>query len=192
MRWLVASLLVVLVLLPNVCFGQEPQVQQRGPVKVVKTYQPERRLDFEVEVPAPLDQVWTALTTSEGLITWLTPEATVHFGKGGDWIAGFPGVAPGGGTILDFEKGKSITIAALAPETFPTVRKERTRAVFEVSAIGDGSKTLVHLSQTGWKPGEEWDRAFDYLAGGNASLLASLQQRFIKGPVDWAALMKKR
>src|SRR5579871_1622738 len=34
--------------------------------------------------------------------------------------------------------------------------------------------------------GEEWDRAYDYLARGNAQLLETLRRRFVSGPIDWA------
>ena len=41
------------------------------------------------------------------------------------------------------------------------------------------------FEEPGWQDGPEWDKAFDYLAGGNAQLLAGLRQRFITGPIDW-------
>jgi hypothetical protein len=44
----------------------------------------------------------------------------------------------------------------------------------------------VRLTQTGWKTGEEWDKAYDYLAQGNAQLMEILQRRFTSGPIDWA------
>ncbi len=71
----------------------------------------------------------------------------------------------------------------MAPEQFPHVRAERTMAKFEF--IADGSSTTVKLTQTGWKTGEEWDKAYEYLASGNAQLLETLRQRFVSGPVDW-------
>jgi hypothetical protein len=55
----------------------------------------------------------------------------------------------------------------------------------------DAHTTRVTLTQTGWKDGEEWDKAFNYLAQGNAMLLNGLRSRFINGPVDWKALMEK-
>jgi hypothetical protein len=60
-------------------------------------------------------------------------------------------------------------LSAMAPEIFPTVRAERTTARFEF--IAKGRSTRVRLVQTGWKQGEEWDKAYDYLATGNAQLL---------------------
>jgi hypothetical protein len=45
----------------------------------------------------------------------------------------------------------------------------------------------VRLAQTGWKTGNEWDKAYDYLAEGNAEILNNLRQRFMTGPFDWEA-----
>ena len=79
---------------------------------------------------------------------------------------------------------QQLVIAALAPDRFPTVRKERTRATFEFVAVTPDS-TDVTLVQTGWKAGDEWDAAYDYLADGNSELLNQLYQRFVTGPVVW-------
>lgn len=150
----------------------------QSPVKVTKQASPEKALIFEVAVRAPPAAVWEAFSTSAGLSSWLAPNAVVELRKGGDWMVHFPGGSSGGGTIIDFVPMKEITIAALAPDTFPTVRAERTRARFEFEAKGDS--TLVRLTQTGWRAGEEWDRAYDYLATGNAQLLEALRARFVK------------
>jgi hypothetical protein len=34
---------------------------------------------IQLTIPAPLTEVWNAFTTSDGLMTWLTPSATVTF-----------------------------------------------------------------------------------------------------------------
>lgn len=158
-----------------------------GAVQVVATRGAEKRLDMETVVPASLDQVWEAFTTSDGLVTWLTPGATVELRLGGPWQANFPGGKTGGGTILAFLPREMLAVAALAPENFPTVRRERTQVVFRFDAI-DATHTRVRLSQIGWQPGDEWDRAFTYLSKGNAQLLNALVHRFTSGPIDWKAL----
>jgi hypothetical protein len=45
---------------------------------------------------------------------------------------------------------------------------------------------VVTLPPTGWKDGDEWTKAYEYLAVGNAQLLASLHHRFVYGPTDWS------
>ena len=99
----------------------------------------------------------------------------VDLRKGGEWTAHFPGGKTGGGTILSFVPEEEITMAAMAPEQFPTVRAERTTARFQF--IAKEESTVVRLVQTGWKTGDEWDKAYDYLARGNAQLLETLRRR---------------
>jgi uncharacterized protein YndB with AHSA1/START domain len=144
----------------------------------------EKMLRVEVTVPAPRAEVWKAFATSEGLSSWLAPNSNVELRPGGEWMVHFPGGSTGGGNIVSFVPGKQIVIAALAPDKFPTVRAERTTARFELEDHGTG--TLVRLTQTGWKDGDEWDRAYEYLTAGNAQLLATLHRRFVSGPIDWS------
>jgi uncharacterized protein YndB with AHSA1/START domain len=145
---------------------------------------PEKMLRVEITVPAPRAEVWKAFATSEGLSTWLAPNSNVELRKGGEWMVHFPGGSTGGGTIVSFVPEKEIVLSALAPDQFPTVRAERTTARFELEDHGKG--TLVRLTQTGWKDGDEWDRAYEYLTAGNAQLLATLHRRFVSGPIDWS------
>jgi len=156
----------------------------QSPVRVVTQSEPEKALIFEVTIPAPRAAVWRAFSTSDGLSTWLTPGAVVDLRQGGEWTAHFPGGKTGGGTIVNFVPEQEMTLAAMAPEQFPTVRATRTIARFQF--FTDGESTRVRLVQTGWKTGEEWDRAYDYLAKGNAQLLVTLHRRFVSGPIDWA------
>jgi uncharacterized protein YndB with AHSA1/START domain len=152
-------------------------------VKVIRQAKPEKALILELSIPATQDEVWKAFTTSEGLSTWLTPGAVVDLRNGGEWTAHYPGGHTGGGTILSFTPRQELTLAAMAPEQFPNVRSQRTTAKFEF--IPQGSSTLVRLTQTGWKTGDEWDKAYDYLDKGNAQLLWTLHRRFVSGPIDW-------
>ncbi len=149
----------------------------------IKAAAADKVLVIEVVVPAAIGEVWKAFTTSEGLSTWLTPGAVVDLREGGEWTAHFPGGSTGGGTILSFIPEKELVLSALAPDRFPTVRATRTRARFQFESKGDS--TVVRLTQTGWKEGEEWVKAYEYLMVGNAQLLATLHHRFVSGPIVW-------
>src|SRR5712691_385216 len=96
------------------------------PVKAVAA--DDKVLVLEVTVPAPLNAVWEAFTSSAGLSTWLTPGAVVDLKEGGEWTAHFPGGSTGGGTILSFVPEKELVLSAMAPDKFPTVRATRTKA----------------------------------------------------------------
>jgi hypothetical protein len=43
-----------------------------------------QKLVIELEVPAPVSEVWRAFSTSGGLSTWLTPNAVVDLRPGGE------------------------------------------------------------------------------------------------------------
>lgn len=148
-----------------------------------KAFAPPQQFVIEVEVPAAVGEVWHAFATSEGLSTWLFPNATVDLRPGGDWIVRFPSGSTGGGTIVSFVPEKELVIAAMAPEKFPTVRAERTRAAFTFEPRGNA--TVVRLTQSGWRSGDEWTKAYEYLVAGNAQLMAMLHKRFVDGPTDW-------
>jgi uncharacterized protein YndB with AHSA1/START domain len=165
------------LLLTFACALTVPLYSSAAPVATDKT------LVIEVTVPAPPDAVWQAFSTSEGLSTWLTPNATVDLRLGGEWTARFPGGSTGGGTIISFVPGKELVLSALAPDRFPTVRAQRTQVVFDFEPHGSG--TLIRLTQTGWQEGPEWDRAYEYLLAGNGQLLGTLHRRFVSGPIDW-------
>ncbi len=174
-----------IVVLLGILLGQA--TQQIGNVTVVKVATPRKELQFSVVVPASVNDVWAAFSTSAGLKTWLWSDAAVDLRNDGDWIVHYPGGKTGGGTIVSFEPGKRMTMRAMAPEQFPTVRKERTTAVFGFEAV-DASHTKVTLVQYGWKEGKEWDDAYEYLSTGNAQLLEQLRTRFVKGPIDWTKM----
>ena len=163
------------------CGADQEKVE--SPVKVARVNVPEKALKFEVVVPATVEEVWTAFTTNAGLATWLWKDVTVELRKEGEWTVHFPGGSTGGGTIVDFTPQRRLVMRALCPERFPTVRRERTTAVFEFQPV-DGN-TRVTLTQTGWQQGKEWDDAYEYLASGNAQLLGQLLKRFTSGPIQW-------
>lgn len=154
------------------------------PVTVTRVDAPAKALIFEVVVPASRTAVWKAFSDSTELSTWLTPGAVVDLRRGGEFTARYPGGRTGGGHIVDFTPEQELIVTAMAPEQFPTVRSERTTAIFQLVARGE-SATLVRLVQTGWKQGQEWDKAYEYLAKGNATLLTTLQKRFTTGPIPW-------
>jgi uncharacterized protein YndB with AHSA1/START domain len=158
-------------------------VLAQSPANIPPAVGTNQALVIEVMIPAPISEVWKAFSTSQGLSTWLTPNAVVELREGGEWTAHFPGGSTGGGTIVSFVPEKELVLSALAPDKFPTVRATRTRAKFSFEAKGDA--TVVRLTQTGWKDGEEWVKAYEYLTVGNAQLLATLHHRFVNGPIDW-------
>ena len=134
-----------------------------SPVSTQRMATPQKALQFEVVVPASLDDVWQAMSTKAGLETWLWRDTRVDLRPGGDWLVLYTPTATGGGTIESFTPDVTFRLAAAGP-----------------------TATRVTLVQTGWQPGAEWDAAYDYLEKGNAQLLMQLHRRFTTGPLDWS------
>ena len=100
------------LLLPMLLLSLVPArlaVGQTEPTNAV--HEPPKQLVIELEVPAPVSEVWKAFSTSEGLSTWLFPHATVDLKPGGDWLVRFPGGSTGGGTIVSFVPEKELVIS---------------------------------------------------------------------------------
>jgi uncharacterized protein YndB with AHSA1/START domain len=174
-------------MLPFLALVASLVLSQASPVSVEKVTTPEKALRFEVVVPASIDEVWDAFGTKAGMETWIWREARVDLRPGGEWTVVYTPTATGGGTIVSLAPKKQIVMKAMAPEQFPTVRKERTTATWGFESLGPKS-TRVTLVQTGWKAGKEWDDAYEYLSKGNAQLLTQLQRRFVSGPIDWSKM----
>ena len=149
-----------------------------------------RKLEWEVYLPATPTEVWDSWTTESGLVEWAGPGAFIDLRVGGAWEVHFEPDRPKGqrgsdaNEIVDLEPGRMLRLAAGAPPDFPTVRAEKTDFAVMLEQAGIGH-TKVTVIQSGWGQGEEWDRAFDYLAGANAEWLSWLVRRYDTGPLEW-------
>jgi uncharacterized protein YndB with AHSA1/START domain len=151
----------------------------------------ERAIDKSVEVPASLDAVWAAWTTSEGIQTFFAPEAQVEAKVGGAFHIHIDPGAPAGSKgaddmrFLALQPKKMISFDWNAPPSLPEARQQRTFVVVRFEAVSDNT-TRVTLHHTGWGEGGEWDRAYAYFDRAWGGVLGNLKERFEKGPRDWA------
>lgn len=156
----------------------------------------ERAIRATVIVPATLDEVWAAWTTTEGVKTFLGPEANVEARVDGPFEVFYnPYAAPGmkgadGMRILSIQDRKMITFTWNAPPTVPEVRKQRTYVTVRMRSTGE-KRTEVTLYHGGWGEGGEWDRAFIYFEKSWPNVLRALETRFTKGPIDWSEWLKR-
>jgi uncharacterized protein YndB with AHSA1/START domain len=151
----------------------------------------ERAIDKSVEVPASLDAVWAAWTTSEGIQTFFAPEAHVDAKVGGAFHIHIDPGAPAGlkgaddMRFLAVQPKTMISFDWNAPPSLPEARQQRTFVIVRFTALNDNN-TRVTLHHTGWGEGGEWDKTFIYFDRAWGTVLGSLKERFEKGPRDWA------
>ena len=156
----------------------------------------ERAIRYAVVVPAPLDDVWAAWTTTEGIKSFFAPDAKVEARVDGPFEVymnpfGVPGMKGADGMrFLAIQDRRMISFTWNAPPSMPEVRKQRTYVTVRFKPTGEKT-TEVTLYHGGWGDGPEWDRAFAYFEKAWTNVLGSLEERFAKGPVDWTDWLKR-
>ena len=160
----------------------------------------ERRLFKEVVVKAPVEDVWKAWTTAEGIQSFFAPEAVVQPRPDGAFHLHFNPYAPPGlkgaddMRVMALQDQRLLSFTWNAPPHLPEVRSQRTFVTVRMEPAGAG-ETRVGIHHSGWGDGGQWEQAYDYFDKAWVNVLASLQKRFVEGPVDWApwlAQMKAR
>ena len=160
--------MVALALLPSVCRAQD-----------------DNRLVHEGIVNAPLDQVWAAFTTREGLESWMVAHAEIELKVGGRMKTCYD---PKGtvddakaieNTILSYEPMRMLSFKVTkAPQGFPfpsAITNMWTVVYFE--AQGEKA-TRVREVSLGFSSDDESKRMREFFNRGNAITLEGLQKRF--------------
>lgn len=152
---------------------------------------PERVLRVEVTVNAPVEAVWKVWSAAEGVQTFLAQKANIEFKIGGPYEIYFnpadERMSTKGCKLLSYAPREMISFQWILPgDLFPQLRKTPTWVVVQMRPAGAG-RTAVTISQLGWGHTPEWDRAYAHMEKGWQMAAAMLQQRFDRGPIDWAA-----
>ncbi len=150
----------------------------------------ERMLSKHATVKAPLDAVWNAWTTTEGVKTFFAPDARVEARPGGPFEIYMNPYAESGMKgaddmrVLAVQDRRMISYTWNAPPSLPEARKQHTVMIVRFKPAGEG-ETEVTMTHVGWGDGGEWDKAYAYFDNAWDKVLANLQKRFVSGPLDW-------
>jgi uncharacterized protein YndB with AHSA1/START domain len=157
----------------------------------------ERAIHKEVRVEAPVDAVWRAWTTTEGVKSFLAPDAHVEARVLGPFRIYFNPFAPAGqkgeddGMFLALQDRRMLSFTWSAPPHLPEARAQRTYVTVRLQELGE-SATQVHVYHGGWGDGGEWEDAYAYFDRAWVQVLASLQKRFASGqPMDWTPYLER-
>ena len=190
--WIVLIIIVVGLAAPQAIFNAYPDTSRAEENTGEEKWYLETPLAIRkaVVVPASVDKVWEAWTTTEGVTTFFAPKASVELAVFGDYEMYFdPGQPKGqqgseGCKILSFIAGEMLSFTWNAPLSMPTVRQARTWVVLHFYTH-EGNQTRITLTHVGWKMGEEWQKALQYFDRAWEVVLGRLQYRFLEGPIDW-------
>jgi uncharacterized protein YndB with AHSA1/START domain len=152
----------------------------------------ERVLRHEVTVNCGLADIWNAITTSEGLMTFMAPVVHVELKTGGVFDSNYrvgsklgdPGTIHN--KVLNYIPMEMFSIQVGLTDQFPQGPRE-AGTLFAVLTFKDAgaSQVLATISMLGWGKGEDWDQVYHFFDRGNAYTLAELARRFEQGPKVW-------
>lgn len=135
-------------------------------------------------VPASIDEVWAAFTSTSGVEAWMVPVAEVDFRIGGTLKTNYDRAAGIGGPgtivhhILAYEPRRMIAMRFDAPENAAVAKiAEATWWLVRLDPI-DLTRTRVTISHCGFGAGPEWEQARTHFARGNAWTLQQLKKHF--------------
>ncbi|MGH7537787.1 MAG: SRPBCC family protein [Gemmatimonadales bacterium] len=150
-----------------------------------------RAIRYRVDVAAAPDSVWQAWTSPDHVREWFAPAARIELRPLGRFEILFAPDAPPGqrgaenNLVLAVQPPRLLSFTWDAPPHLPEAREQRTSVTIRLQPLGSG-QTRVWFEQTGWGDGGQWDQAFQYFMEAWKSVLALLQYRFARGPVDWS------
>jgi len=140
-------------------------------------------LTKEIVVQAPLDDVWHAWTTTDGL-QYISGKSNVELRIGGpyEWFLDLEPDEHGkrggqGSHVLAFLPQKMIAFSWTFPPSIPELRNadERTQVVVLFDEVSDG-QVHVSLYAHGWQESEPWQRGWDYFDRAWGAVLNALKQ----------------
>jgi WD40 repeat protein/uncharacterized protein YndB with AHSA1/START domain len=143
-----------------------------------------RILRKEVVVEAPVDVVWHAWTTEDGIASFFSPGSKIELDLGGAYEIYMGMEEPDesgrrgseGCKLLSFIPRQMLAFEWSFPPKVMTLRKAdaKTQVVLLFDAI-DAGKTRVRFAQLGWKNGEDWDAGYAYFDKAWSHVMSQLQ-----------------
>ena len=157
---------------------------------------PERLIEKQGVVKAPIADVWKAWTTREGIRSFFAPDANVDLRPGGLYEMYMnPFAEPGmrgadDMRVMAVQEPTMLTFTWNAPPSNPEIRKQRTMVIVRLKSLDDAS-TEVTIHHLGWGESEKWDEAYRYFDRAWGNVLANLQKRFTEGPIDFTPFLEQ-
>jgi uncharacterized protein YndB with AHSA1/START domain len=139
----------------------------------------------EAIIEAPVEAVWSAWSTAEGLRAWLAPHADIEMRPGGLMRTNYRAQGSLGdastieNTVLSFDPGRMLSFrVARTPEGFPFPEAiQHMWTVIYLEPADDGH-SRVRVVGLGFGPDEQSQRMRDFFQRGNDATLRQLQDHF--------------
>jgi uncharacterized protein YndB with AHSA1/START domain len=135
-------------------------------------------LKVEVVVSAPLNDVWSAWTSSEGVKSWFSPDAKIDPRPGGAFELYFdPANHEHESTkdcvFTEIEHGSSLSFTWKGPGQFAQLMNDPSKV--KVTFHDVSGLTRVIVNHGGWRDGDDWAEAREWHLQAWKDVLASLK-----------------
>jgi len=123
-----------------------------------------RQFETSLEIAAPRDLVWKALSQASELVRWFAGDARVEPGVGGSvhWI--WPGLHDWKQTVEVWDEGRRLRTRYDSP--VDDGHGGKVPLFMEFTLEGEGGTTNLRLVHSGFGPGAEFDGEFDGISQG--------------------------
>jgi uncharacterized protein YndB with AHSA1/START domain len=131
------------------------------------------RIERTVEIAHPVDAVWAAVTTADGLAAWFGNEATIELRPGGSaWMRWNSGSEAN----MRVERVEEPTVFGFTWQIYglPEDDPRRTYVEFTLEPVGTGTRLTVVESGFAQLPGDAFGPAYEGNTKGWASELGEL------------------
>lgn len=139
-----------------------------------------RSHEHEIEIHAPVEDVWRALTDSEELTRWYVEEARVEPGEGGSYWVSWGGGIEGRGRVDAWEPGLRLRLVAEPSEEWSPPPEEPI--VEEWHLETRGGRTIVRLVHSGIPDSSDWDGYYDGTKSGWPGFFQALRHYLERHP----------
>ena len=125
-----------------------------------------RSHETQIEIDAPLEEVWRAITDAPEIQKWFAPEVTVTPGVGGKFSASWGPGMEGTQFIEIWEPNRHLRLFEERAHTFGCTGDESTRTapvrlVVDYYLNSENGKTLLRLVHSGFGASSDWDGEYD-------------------------------
>lgn len=126
-----------------------------------------REHETTIEIPAPVDQVWDAITTSAGVQAWCAPKARIDPQPGGEYFVSWGEGFDAPGKIEVFQPPSHLRVVTERQSTGSSEPGEAAVAAAPVRIAIDyylesrEAATVLRLVHSGFLASDDWDREFE-------------------------------
>lgn len=139
-----------------------------------------KTLEFEINIAASKEQLWSAWTSNENVAGWFAPIANIEPKVGGAFELFFDPsnrehMTTKGCKFLELVPMERLSFQWKGPDDFAQIMNEDHLTIVNVTFTEDNKTTTVKVFHSGWGTGDEWSKAVKWHEFAWKQVLGSLK-----------------